>query len=247
MKLSPSQKEAIKKALSKIFGVRFRPVIRPHGKVLGSFTPLSLANKVGSRSRYFIHDEYTINSSPVDFDDTSNSDGWQNEVYKLARELLTRENGDVVVDFGCGSGYKLIKYFGDKRFVGIETKKTCLWLRRKYPGRNWCEIGERFSDVLNGSSIDIAISADVLEHVVDPVEYLQSIKKSGPKLIVLSTPDRALLRDGRYNGPPGNPSHIREWSFVELRAFLDSEFDVVEHFIIDAPQCTQCAILKIRS
>ena len=90
--------------------------------------------------------------------------------------------------------------------------------------------------------MDLVIVADVIEHVDHPNELLAYIGKLQPSYIILSTPDRNLIRNGTYNGPPGNPAHIREWSFVEFHAYVSQLFYIKEHFISCAAQATQCVL-----
>ena len=90
---------------------------------------------------------------------------------------------------------------------------------------------------------DLVISSDVIEHVPDPDLPLGYIRDLAPRFVVLSTPDRSLLRRGMHNGPPSNAADIREWSMPELRGYVSEYFQVVDHFISNASQCTQCIVL----
>ena len=216
-----------------------RPCAWGSDAVLGSFAPLSETNRIGDRAEYFIKVGYQHRPEPAYFDDTRHSDESQLEVYRFAREICRQNGLSTVVDIGCGSGYKLLKYLGDMKTTGVDVAETCQWLRRKYPDRDWKEISEfEKSD----QPVDLVIAADVIEHVRDPDSFMSLIRRLGPRYVVLSTPDRNLLRDGSHNGPPTNPAHLREWSFIEFGAYVEEYFTLLEHFISCAPQATQCVL-----
>jgi hypothetical protein len=173
------------------------------------------------------------------------TDEAQLEVYEFAREICDKESLSTIVDIGCGSAFKLLKFFGDRKTVGVDVQQTCEWLRRKYPSRTWLEPDSLGG--LNGHSTDLVIAADVIEHLEDPDRLLTTIEQLNPRWAVLSTPDRNLLRLGTHNGPPINPTHIREWSFFEFAAYIEDRFEIMEHFISCAPQQTQCVLCRPRN
>jgi SAM-dependent methyltransferase len=238
-------KELIHKCLRK-FGV---DVVRVSSRdtqiqISGSFPPHAQFRQVGRPEAFNIHEGYTPREFAIHYDDSPNTDEWQNEVYQFSREILDNQRLSKIVDVGCGSGFKLMKYFGELNPIGYDVPPTCEWLRKMYPGREWRELD--FTAAVSDTA-DLVICADVIEHVLDPNALLSYIKKFHPKLIVLSTPDRNLLNAGTHNGPPHNPAHIREWSFFEFEAYISSHFNVIEHFISNAAQCTQCILCRIAS
>ena len=218
-----------------------RPCAWGKKPLLGSFGPPPESCRIGDRKNFFIHNGYQHREEAIYFDDTRYTDQSQLEVYQFAREICDREKLVTVVDIGCGSGYKLIKYLGDLRTVGIDVPRTCDWLKRKYPNRVWENVD---SYTVPDHGVDLVIASDVVEHVVDPDRLIATIDRMAPSYIVLSTPDRNLLRLGTHNGPPLNQAHIREWSFAEFGAYMKEHFDVLEHFISCAPQATQCALCR---
>jgi hypothetical protein len=69
----------------------------------------------------------------------------------------------------------------------------------------------------------IVISADVIEHIVNPkkfLEYLAEISRIAP-FILLSTPDRHAFRGTDHRGPSPNPAHVREWTITELTELVN--------------------------
>lgn len=185
--------------------------------------------------RYCIKDGYVARLKNRYFDDTPLKDEWQKEVYARARELADAQGCRSVLDIGTGSGFKLLKYFGDVETLGMDLPPTVKWLRRTYPQRKWTD---KFEPVLG---FDMVICADVIEHIPDPDQVLELIEKCQPRIAVISTPDRSLLKRG-LNGPPGNKAHVREWAFDEFGQYIGQRFKVLDHFISNQFQATQVVV-----
>lgn len=220
-----------------------RPVHQGSETILGSFPPVSIWSSVGRPENYYIHDGYCDRREPGQYDATSHDGVWQQEVYQFAREICDREGLTTICDIGCGSGSNLLRYFSDRTTIGLEVLSTYQYLIRRHPGKYWME-----SDfhVLPSVRIDFVICADVIEHVPNPDNLVSYVKKLSPRHIVLSTPDRNLLRFGRHNGPPLNLTHVREWNFAEFHAYIDHHFEIEEHFISFPAQATQCVLCRPR-
>ena len=220
------------------------PIVGGSKSILGSFAPYGAFNTIGNRDSYFIHEGYQHRRAPQYFDATSSTDDWQDEVYRFAREIASQFNLRSVIDIGCGSGYKLLKYFRDYETIGIDVPETCAVLRKRYPGRQWAVSDFSATTV---PKADLVIASDVIEHLPDPDSLLQYILRIAPRYVILSTPDRNLLRLGTHNGPPLNPTHLREWSMAELHAYLSRFLEIDEHFISSAAQATQCVLARSRT
>jgi SAM-dependent methyltransferase len=217
-----------------------RPHIGGNPTVAGSFPPLDSYLQVGPKENYFIHGGYTARNDNEYCDDTSNDSQWQLEVYKFGREICDRDGLKTVCDVGCGSAYKLLEFFPDMETVGVDVPKTVEHLKAKWPQKNWVA---NFGSALP-FKVDLVIASDVIEHLPDPDVLLNYIAAIDPKKILISTPDRNLLRLGTFNGPPRNTAHTREWSFMEFRAYIESFFEVEAHFISFSPQATQCILCQ---
>jgi predicted ester cyclase len=74
-------------ARSLVSGSSSRPSISGSETILGSFPSFEQHFITGNTENFYIHDGYCPRESPQDFDDTSNEDQWQLEVYKFAREV----------------------------------------------------------------------------------------------------------------------------------------------------------------
>jgi hypothetical protein len=192
---------------------------------------------------YSIYDGYTHGTVPVHFDDTTSTDGWQREVYLYAKSVAERYEHKKIVDFGCGSGYKLVVNFQDHDTLGIDLPPTIEFLNKTYPDRQWTSSMDRIEGV------DLFIASDVIEHMVNPDELIEYIKLCAPKDIILSTPDRNLIVSewgGHHLGPPGNNTHLREWAFEEFQQYISQHFEIIDHVITNVSQATQLIHCKIK-
>jgi len=70
--------------------------------------------------KYFIKESYRPRTTLKYCDDTSNTDGWQKEVYMFAKTMAIKNGFSRIADIGTGSGYKLIKNFLDMDLKCIE-------------------------------------------------------------------------------------------------------------------------------
>jgi hypothetical protein len=189
---------------------------------------------------YFIKEGYQHRLDNRYFDDTENTDKWQREVYTFAKDVATKNNFTKVMDIGTGSAFKLLDNFKNFETVGIDVEPTVKWLRETYPDRTWVD---RFEPI---AGYDLVIASDVIEHIPDPDQLLDLIEQSAPTLIVLSTPDRDLLKR-TPDGPPKNRAHVREWTMPEFYNYINSKFEVLEHFVSNRKQSTQTMLAQLRS
>lgn len=200
---------------------------------------------------YFTPSGYKTNSVKY-FDDTSNDDAFQREVYQKARQIAF-ENGRFmrILDIGCGSAFKLKTYFEGFQTVGVDLPSTVNWLKDKYPNDTWVSV-----DLSTGmipeeltKEFDLVICSDVIEHLEDPDCLIKLLQKITFKKLVISTPDRFLIerRGASRLGPPQNPHHIREWNKREFARYLEnSGFTIEQHYISNEEQVTQVAICSRR-
>jgi SAM-dependent methyltransferase len=161
---------------------------------------------------------------PLDqyIDSDKSSRRYQKAVYKYASKI---HEGGRVLDIGCGTGYKTMKFFGKSETLGLEIEPTLSLLREKYPHRYW-EEGDLKK--IPTDRFPLVICADVIEHIIDPDDLLNFIGKINFSNCVMSTPDRNTLNNEL--GPPRNSSHLREWLFAEFESYIGEHFQVMEHF-----------------
>ena len=192
---------------------------------------------------YYIKDGYNHRIHEHYFNDTELKDEWQKEVYQYALGIAKQKQYNNILDFGCGSGFKLINNFKDYNTIGIDVPQTVEYLHDKYPERSWLSTLEVCDNV------DIFIASDVIEHMIDPDILIEYIKKCSPKEIVLSTPDRDLVvkyLGGSNYGPPNNICHVREWTSREFIKYISKHFKILHHAITNEQQATQLVHCKMR-
>jgi SAM-dependent methyltransferase len=196
---------------------------------------------VGRKENFYIYDGYNHRKEFFHWDDRHMRDGWQNEVYIHAHAYASDRSYNSIFDIGCGSGFKLVKYFSLFDTLGSDREPTLTFLKKEYPAREW--MLSDFSFVPR-RPIDMVICADVIEHLTEPNELLEYIQRVNPKLIVLSTPDRTRRPTNQEAGPPTHQQHTREWNMEEFNRYVSDYFSVIEHFISNEVQATQCIVCE---
>jgi SAM-dependent methyltransferase len=205
-------------------------------RLLGSINP-----RVQPEKMYCIKAGYHHASQVEQFDDTGNKDEWQREVYQLAAELMRQHAYRSVIDVGCGSAYKLLKYLEQYDTIGVEISPTYEWLLNKYPERRWMKFDE-LADL--HISTDLIICSDVIEHVENPDNFLQFLSGINCSRFIISTPERDGIAGRNDYGPPENVSHYREWNAEEFLLYLQQWFDVIEQKIFHSQTVTQVVICQ---
>jgi 2-polyprenyl-3-methyl-5-hydroxy-6-metoxy-1,4-benzoquinol methylase len=189
---------------------------------------------------YLKRDEYNH------YDDMGHGDQWQKEVYEFAASTARLGQYRKVLDFGCGSASKLMKYFNDFEKIGVELDRNVQELRKRYPSENWIvsRIGEE-----RLPPVDMIICSDVIEHLVDPQTLLEYLEKQDFRILIISTPERELVYSQRdkaerqfLEGPPKNKAHTMEWSYIEFHQMIKRWFKVQKHWISNEAQATQVAM-----
>jgi 2-polyprenyl-3-methyl-5-hydroxy-6-metoxy-1,4-benzoquinol methylase len=205
---------------------------------------LCLSDKQSLRENYFIKAGYKSRTEYVHYDDLEEEDKWQLEVYLRAYGLMKKNNWNSVVDIGCGSAYKLMKYLGDFKKVGYELPDNVAELQRRYPKEDWRST--KF-DQKKEIVADLIICSDVIEHLVDPDKLMSYLELQDFGALILSTPERDICRGSDDLGPPRNPAHQREWNAAEFQRYVGVFFEIEEHAVVNFKQGTQCVVCKKRN
>ena len=189
--------------------------------------------KTCDKSSYCIMHGYVERQNNSHFVDTL-TDEWQDEVYAHAYSLASVGNFTKIVDVGCGSGYKLMKYFSwsGNGTIGLDVEPTLSFLRKKYQPFQWYAVNETIPNHIR-VDVDLLMSADVIEHVIDPNNFMKFLLSFNAKLYVLSSPERVSCRGASSRGPPENVHHVREWSRSEFVSYVGQFLRVLGSFTAD--------------
>jgi 2-polyprenyl-3-methyl-5-hydroxy-6-metoxy-1,4-benzoquinol methylase len=169
--------------------------------------------------------EYNLQHKATDYLDIPTSFNYQPHIYELLGFLAQRSGVRYIIDIGCGSAAKLKPFVGKFELVGIDCAMALDISRRQVPEATFIEwdLESGLPDLLDEFlSSAVVVCGDVIEHLNNPEILtcaLAKLSKLCPYLIV-STPDRTRSRGLLDDGPPSNPSHIREWSADEFGRFL---------------------------
>jgi 2-polyprenyl-3-methyl-5-hydroxy-6-metoxy-1,4-benzoquinol methylase/glycosyltransferase involved in cell wall biosynthesis len=151
---------------------------------------------------------------------------WQPEVYDWAKHICSNLmfSPRKIVDIGCGNGSRIASLHPDFRVSGVDHGENLEHARRNHPEISWIEANlERDLEFLQASlEQSLVICSDVIEHLANPQPLLELFRQSQRHIygIVISTPDRIRARGLEDQGPPANPSHVREWAMEEFFVLL---------------------------
>lgn len=150
---------------------------------------------------------------------------------KAYDEAAARAAGRDVLDVGCNTGYGTVRLVPTARSVtGVDVSPAAVAAARSRDGGESVAfavidgLGLPFPD----HSFDLVTSFQVVEHVADPVPYLQEIRRvlRPGGIAILTTPNAAIRLDPGMT--PWNRFHVREYRAAELEAALGEVFDGVE-------------------
>ncbi len=202
---------------------------------------------------YCIKTGYQCNLEPVEYDDTAeDSLIYQLDVYIYAAQQIAEHGYSRVLDVGCGCGMKLEKYIHPTGadITGVDGNHAISFCRENLNFGKWHidNIEEPYADL--GQPFDFIISADVVEHLIDPNTLFRYFRRwSHPETrMLISTPERDLRRGAEDMGPPGNGAHVREWSQDEFNRYLISrQLDVHHHKIVELKAGMACCQMALCS
>jgi len=177
---------------------------------------------------YHIKSGYRERDSPSYFVDTPDqAAACQPDVYAEAAALADVLGAHTIVDLGCGLGDKLAALAATFKVIGVDHGVNLEAARARHPEIRLVAWDlEQPSLNLPESRGAVVVCVDVIEHMSHPERLLRLIRRfleDGAIALVLTTPERDLVRGFSDIGPPENESHVREWNRSELGAFLRQE------------------------
>lgn len=151
----------------------------------------------------------------------------QRFVFKLISRRRVIDENSKVFEIGCGSGSLL--YYLEKKFhcqcTGIDINEKAVRIGKERLGltRLYPLSVEEFIDKAPGELFDLVIFTEVIEHVADPVGFIDNIKKlmrsNGKLICTVPNRDRAIRLTEEHDVPP---HHLTLWDKRSLAYFLGS-------------------------
>lgn len=142
--------------------------------------------------------------------------------YALARDVC---RGRKVLDLACGEGYgsRLMRDWGAAEVVGVDVSEETVANARARFGRDGLRYltgnAEEIEALLANEQFDLIISLETIEHLHNPVAYLEALKR-------LRAPDGEIYiscpNDWWYypTAQQNNPYHVRKYSYEEFLALV---------------------------
>lgn len=136
---------------------------------------------------------------------------------RLIVDYVNRSDAESVLDFGCYNGNLLSMLNPEIKKYGVEVNQKAAFLAEQNSG---AKVYDDINDI--DSKIDIVVSCDVIEHMDDPTEFLntqfKSLRKDGCILFTTGNADswtaRYLKSQWYYCSNPEHISFVSE-SWIE--------------------------------
>jgi len=146
----------------------------------------------------------------------------------IARYLLTRDlcRDKRVLDLACGEGYgsRLMLDWGASEVVGVDVSEESITNANACFGREGLRYlrgdAEKVDLLLGGETFDLIVSLETIEHLHNPVAYLEAIARLRAPLgqIIISCPNDWWYYPEAHQS---NPYHVRKYSCDEFLALVD--------------------------
>lgn len=186
---------------------------------------------------YAIRNDYQTNKNAGEapyIDTWDNSTEYQFWVYHQVKQLA--EYDSTILDLGCGYGWKLRYWIQPvcPNITGIDLPDIIDYCVREHNFGSWKtrDLSTPPDNYEPEETYDIIVCSDIIEHLPDPntlFDWIRFYSHEGT-VVVLSTPNRDMIYDPDHVGPPGNPSHYREWDWEEFANFIEaSGFTIMSH------------------
>ncbi|GMB01256.1 hypothetical protein PIPA1_40550 [Pelosinus sp. IPA-1] len=158
--------------------------------------------------------------------------------YLLAKQFC---EGKKVLDVACGQGYGsylMAHNWGAEFVAGVDISTDAIEAANRYFKNDkvkfYCHAAETVNELFPPETFDVIISLETIEHLTDPVPFLQALKhlvKPGG-IIILSCPN-----DHWYfpEEDQSNPFHVRKYTFDEFSNIAEMVLGSAQAFMIGTP------------
>lgn len=160
------------------------------------------------------------------------------ERYRIIRKYVQ----GVVVDAACGSGFGswiLSRCPSVRRVIGLDRDpQTLARATQNFPECAFAPVdldeGEDFGRCLLRLQPEVVVSVETIEHLRDGSVFLEAVRRSGARRLVLTFPSFPTRGFNVY--------HLRDWTVGEVTAVLEREPTVA--FVIG--DTSQLAVYDLR-
>jgi Glycosyl transferase family 2/Methyltransferase domain len=176
-------------------------------------------------SNFFLKAGYRSRHQPEYFADTFAGEieiVHQPDVYPLAAHLGAHHGCRYLIDIGCGRATRLIPLRSSFRLIGVDFGENIRWCRAHAAldvAIEW-DLDRPEAIPVPDASVQeaVVVCADVIEHLVDPTPLIANLYRFAQiaPAVLVSSPERDLVRGPDDLGPPTNPAHVREWALSEF-------------------------------
>ena len=143
--------------------------------------------------------------------------------------LRTRKLGGSILDIGCGFGW-MLSTLDKKKWEthGVDLNKDCQKIAEKNMFKFYNQLPK------NKKKFDVISMIHVIEHLKNPLAYLDKVKKLLKKngILIIETPDFDSAMARRYNLKfrlLHDPTHISLFSLESLMRLLrDKKFKIIQ-------------------
>lgn len=159
--------------------------------------------------------------------------------------LCQQYGADRILDIGCGNGWfaRDLSDGGFRTVVGLEPSESGIrHARQLAPEAEFHRFSVYDADSIETGRFDIAISAEVIEHLYHPRTLVdlawRTLRDGG--IFIVTTPYHGWLKNvliaaagkwDHHHQPWGEGSHIKFWSRPSLTAFLEARGFIVVEFV----------------
>ncbi|MFF7394930.1 class I SAM-dependent methyltransferase [Achromobacter sp. NPDC008082] len=145
-----------------------------------------------------------------------------------------------VLDVACGEGYgsRLLADWGASEVVGVDISHDAVKAAQQhFGGQNVSFVqseGETLLEKFQPESFDLIVSFETIEHVTDPVKFLENVKRllKPGGVIAISCPN-----DWWYfpTEQEKNPYHLRKYLFEEFKSMTEGVLGAGKGWFLGGP------------